>query len=164
MLHKCNGAFVSDAMTHANPFIMCTGNNTFHAYRATMELYDDLLTSIDPASHKEFCSARFLNKNRMSVVTTLLSNSANLWNSANCDECYANKTYNFSNSTKDFLLSLDVYKTCVLNVTTNHTINNTFVCVDCIADYQTLNGFYEQIKKSTNNKICFDLEDKVSEI
>lgn len=150
-------------MMTPDPFSMCTDNFTFHAFRNTTNVYEKLISSIDPKNPKKFCSESYLNKNRMNVVTTLLSNSVNLWNSANCDECYINKTaYTFSNNTKHFLDSLDVFNECIRNVTSDDQINNTAVCVDCIGGYQTLNGFYEQIKKESINKICFDVEDRVS--
>lgn len=164
-LSKQNGFFLETAMMTADPFAMCTNDDTFFHFGCTKKLFQKLFTLIDPKTH-ESCSAEFINKNRMSVITTLYGISVNLWNSANCDECYAENYSDdvkiFSNSTNDFLNSLEVYNDCVKNVTTNDHINNTFVCTDCVGDYQSLNAFYEKIKKETNGKICFDLEDKVS--
>lgn len=100
----------------------------------------------------------------MNVITNFINYSKNLWTSANCDNCYSDvsfSTQDFSNNTKDLLESQDTYNKCVQNIT-GHGFNSSLVCLQCDVDYQKLNNLYEHIKKSVENKICFDLEDKVS--
>lgn len=144
MLQSHNAGFIDYAMLNAVPFNMCLELNTFCAYRSSMELYEKLLTTQDKKNPKEMCAANYLNKNRMTVINTLVTNSVNLWNQAYCDACYVDitsKQQNLTNSTRNFLQSLEVYNECVHNVTTNKNINNTVVCSECVGDYQTLNAF-----------------------
>lgn len=149
-------------MANSVPFTVCTDSLTFVAYRETMEFYNQLLTSNDTKNASELCSDEFLNKNRMNVVTTLITTSKTLWESANCDACYNDSSNNtFSSETKHFLDSYNKYQNCA---STKSSYNKSSVCTDCDSSYQTLNVIYEQIKKATNNKVCFDLDDKVRQL
>lgn len=163
VVHKCHSDFVDHALNSSDPFIMCTNNFTFLAYRLTVKFYDKLLTTFDPHNNSVLCSDKFLNKNRMNVISSLIGNTKNLWEAANCDGCYnesASTAQNYSRNTAEFIESLKLHNGCVQNVT--HGTNSSLVCRECGARYQTLNGLYERIKKSAGGKICFDLEDKVS--
>lgn len=145
----------------SDPFSVCTDPNTFTAYRLTLDHYNQLFTSKDPKNSSILCSDELLNKNRMNVFTNFITYSKNLWESANCDSCYndsTSKVQKFSNGTEIFLSSYQSYEDCTRN---KSRINTSAVCTDCDADYQTLNSIYERLKKSTNNKVCFDLDDKV---
>ena len=161
-LHECNAQFVNHAMQSSNPFTVCTDKNAFIGYRQAMEYFDKLFTTNDPqAKPGVTCSEKRINKNRMNVITSVVGSSKNLWESANCDECYAvvsptDMTY--SNATVDFLTQHELVTDCIL---AKAKINNTAVCTECVGDYQKLNAIYDSIKGQTLNKICFDLEDKV---
>jgi hypothetical protein len=162
IVHKCNAEFVNHAMQSSDPFVMCSNNMTFLTYRFTIEYYNKLFTTRDPKNSSALCADLYLNKNRMNLVMNLVSNSKMIWQSANCDDCYGDlNSANFSRNTEEFLESHLLYDECVLNVT-KLTQNSSLVCTECNARYEALNSIYEQIKKSSNNKICFDLEDKVS--
>lgn len=163
IVHKCNADFVAAAMNHSDPFAICTNAYTFTAYRVTLEFYEKLFTTFDVHNTSAACSDKLLNKNHMNVIINFINYSKNLWTSANCDDCYedpSSSTRNFSSNTESFLESLSFYNDCVQNITT-HKLNSSLVCSTCDANYQNLNNIYEHIKKSTGNKICFDLEDKV---
>ncbi|CRK86515.1 CLUMA_CG000017, isoform A [Clunio marinus] len=160
IVHKCNAEFIQNAMTTADPFTLCTNDFSFRAYRITMKYYDRLFSTHDPKNESALCSDQYLNKNKMNVITSLIGNSKNLWTTANCDQCYntlSSTSKNFTTSTEDFLNSLQLLTNCIDKVT-----NISFVCNKCETHYQTLNGIYERIKTSSNNKICFDLEDKMN--
>jgi Osteopetrosis-associated transmembrane protein 1 precursor len=151
-------------MNHSDPFAICTNEYTFTAYRVTMDFYQKLFTTVDTHNTSASCSDKLLNKNHMNVILKFIGYSNSLWASANCDDCYVNSSsshQNFSNSTEKFLESYQEYNSCVQNVT-SHNSNSSLVCLQCDSNYQNLNNIYEHIKKSTGNKICFDLEDKVS--
>lgn len=151
-------------MNHTDPFAICTNDLTSTAYRITMEFYEKLFSTFDTHNTSATCSDKILNKNRMNVIINFIGYSKNLWTSANCDECYEELTemnQNFSSTTEAFLESHSTFTDCVQNIT-SHQLNSSLVCLHCDADYQKLNNLYESIKKSTENKICFDLEDKVS--
>ena len=151
-------------MSSSFPFTMCIDPFAFTSYRLTMQFYNKLFATIDTHNTSALCSDKFLNKNRMNVVMSLISASSGLWLSANCDDCYIDSsatTQNFSRNTEEFLDSHRIYNECVQNITGNK-LDESLVCTECITDYQRLNGLYDGIKISTGNKICFDLEDKVS--
>jgi Osteopetrosis-associated transmembrane protein 1 precursor len=151
-------------MELSNPFLVCTNEKTFDAYRLGQRYYQLLFTTHDVHDKNLLCSDKYLNKNQMHLISTFLSTSQTLWESANCDDCYEDATssvHNFSRNTVEFLESQKIYNDCVQNVTIG-TFNMTRVCSECDKKYSTLNKLYEQIKKSKSNKICFDLEDKVS--
>lgn len=164
LMNHCNSDFVTHAMKSSNPFEVCTNNLTFVPYRLAMKFHNQLLTTFDLHNSSALCSDEFLNKNRMNVVTSFISTSKSLWEAANCDKCYNDTTsldQNFSRNTKEFMDLQFSYNSCVLNTTS--LINNSAVCTDCSNEYQTLNALYERLKKTSGNKICFDLEDKVSQ-
>lgn len=159
-MNHCNSDFVTHAMQKSDPFLVCTNNFTFISYRLVSKFHDQLLTTRDAHNSSALCSDEFLNKNRMNVVTSFISNSKTLWLAANCDECYNDSistVQNFSRNTREFIDLQVSYNGCVLNTT-----KYSAVCTECISEYQTLNALYERLKKTSNNKICFDLEDKVS--
>jgi Osteopetrosis-associated transmembrane protein 1 precursor len=155
---------VAAAMNHSDPFAICTNTYSFTAYQVTLDFYQQLFTTFDTHNTSAKCSDKLLNKNHMNVIVKFIGYSNDLWTSANCDECYSDassSSQNFSNNTEEFLQSHLLYNDCVQNIT-NHHLNSSLVCLQCDEDYQKLNNIYEHIKKSTGNKICFDLEDKVS--
>lgn len=156
-----NADFTNHAMSNSDPFRVCTDSETFRNYRLTMNFYNELLTSHEPAN-KSLCSDEYLNKNRMNVITQMITNSKNVWESANCDSCYNDTTSMsqvFSDDTKTFNSSYYNYLDC-----TKHPPNGSSICTDCEGSYQTLNSIFEHIKKSSNNKVCFDLDDQVRRI
>jgi Osteopetrosis-associated transmembrane protein 1 precursor len=151
-------------MHFSNPFIVCTNENTFEAYRLGQRYYQLLFSTHDAHDINVLCSDKFLNKNHMNLISTFLSTSQRLWESANCNDCYEDATssvHNFSKSTEEFLESYSHFNECINNVTAG-TVDMSLVCINCNANYTTLNKIYEVIKKSSGGKICFDLEDKVS--
>lgn len=165
IVHKCNSDFVSHAMVTSNPFVMCTDSSTFFSFRYAMDFYSTLfkMTESDDKSH--FCSDEFLSKNRMNVISTLIANSKKLWYDAYCDNCYEDATsanYSFSIDTQRFLNFSDAFDNCV--DATKMKFNESVICVECLDDYQNLNQLYEELKLSSDKKICFDLEDKVSSL
>lgn len=130
-----------------------------------MENYQKLFTTRDHKNTSAWCSDDFLNKNRMNIIMNFVGYAKTTWESANCDDCYGgviSHEQNFSRNTKEFIESHKLLNDCVQNVTNDLLVNNSVVCTACDSRYGTLNSLYEQIKKSTGNKICFDLEDKVS--
>lgn len=163
-MHKQNSKFVNQAMDKSDPFLMCTDLDSFSHYRQTMECYDKLFAMINPKNKSHLCSDEMLNKNRMNVITSFIGYSRTTWNSANCDDCYGgivSTVQNFSQYTKEFLESHFLFNQCIQNITIDPKVNNSVVCTSCETRYEKLNGLFEQIKLSTENKICFDLEDKV---
>jgi phage-related tail protein len=150
-------------MELSNPFLVCTDQKTFDAYRLGQRYYQ-LLFSTHDAHDNISCSEKFLNKNHMNLISTFLGTSKKLWDSANCDDCYVDSTssvHKFSRNTEEFLESYSHFNECINNVTEG-AIDMNRVCLECNKKYLTFNKLYEQIKKSSGNKICFDLEDKVS--
>jgi hypothetical protein len=148
-------------MANSDPFSICTNNYTFAAKRITNEYFQKLFTNFDKKNTSATCADKLLNKNKMNVISTFVKYSEDLWETANCDSCYEDSTsihQNFSNNTKEFLELHHLFRECVSNVTSH---NNSIVCLHCDNDYQSLNNIYEHIKKT--GKVCFDLEDKVSE-
>lgn len=163
VMHKCNDEFVNHAMNLSEPFKICTDNYTFMAYRYTMKSYNLLSTTHDPKNASVFCSEKFLNKNRMNMVNTIIGTSRNLWDAAHCDNCYDDPTsisHEFSNNTNDFLVLVDVHEDCIQKHTSRKS-NNSVLCSECSSSYLSLNSHYERSKKTSANKVCFDLEDKV---
>lgn len=160
-VNRDNAKFVEYAMMASDPFKACTDSLTFTAYRSTMKFYNQLLTFHDPQNTSFICSDEFLNKNRMNVVTSFITTSRNLWESANCDACYNDSASNvqvFSNETRTFNSSFHAHLECTKNASSKDS-----VCSDCDSSYQTLNSIYEILKKATNNKVCFDLDDQVND-
>lgn len=165
-MHKCNADFVNHAMQSSDPFKMCTDNFTFISYRVTMENYNKLFTT-DPKNATILCSDEFLSKNIMNVINNFVGYSKTAWETANCDDCYGgvvSTTQNFSRNTVEFIVADHTHNECVQNITKDPNVNNSVVCTACEDKYEVLNNLYEQIKKSTGNKVCFDLVDKVSQI
>lgn len=151
-------------MNNSDPFSVCTNIYTFTAYRITLEFYEKLFLTLDTHITNVTCSDKFLNKNQMNVISNSISYSKNLWSSAYCENCYVNESASdqiFSNYTEEFQNYYELHITCVQNIT-SHNLNSSLVCIECDSSYQKLNNIYESLKKSTSNKICFDLEDKVS--
>lgn len=165
IVHKCNSQFVNHAMQSSNPFTICTDSSTFKPYRITMEYYNKLFTTIDPKNASVLCSDEILNKNRMNIILNFVGHTRSSWELANCDSCYGgivSTVQKFSRDTEDFIGAHDLLNVCVQNITEDPVVKNSVVCTTCEASYETLNGLYERIKTTTNNKVCFDLEDKVS--
>lgn len=130
-----------------------------------MKQYERLFQMKDPKNTSALCSDELLNKNRMNIIMNFVGYTKTAWDSANCDECYGgvvSMTQNFSQSTENFLESHKLLNQCIQNNTKNNLDDQSIVCTACESRYETLNGIFEQIKKSTGNRICFDLEDKVS--
>lgn len=160
----CNSDFVNHATISANPFTICTDNIAFISYRLTMYFYNKLFTTHDPQKPNSFCAEDFLNTNRIDAFKKIISNSKDLWESANCDACYDNLTstvQNFSRNTKELFNLQSVYDECVKNSTKNSD-NHSMICTQCDTRYQTLNSLYEQLKKSSAKNVCFDLEDMMN--
>lgn len=150
-------------MTVADPFTLCTSNSTFTPFRKTQHLYSLLISTHNTKIPNETCADGYLNKNRMNVITTTLTNSFKLWETANCDDCYVDATsvmQNFSRNTQEFYQTYNMHENCI-NETRKQTNNNSQICANCEAKYDLLNKLFEAIKRARNNKICFDLEDKV---
>lgn len=163
IITHCNSDFVSHAMITSNPFTVCTDNLTFPSYRFSMEFYEKLFTTPDPHNPSAVCADNFMSKNRMNLIVSLINNSKDVWESANCDACYDNSTspvQNLTRNAKEFFNLSGSFDECVKNATKNSN-NRSEVCTECDKNYQKLNNLFEQLKTSSNNKICFDLEDKV---
>ena len=161
MLH-CNSDFVNHAMISSTPFTICTNNFTFVSFRYTMDFYNKMFTTFDPHNTNVVCADEFLSKNRMDVISSFISSSKTLWESANCDACYDNATspvQNLSRNTNEFFNLSKSFDECVKNAT-NESNNKSYVCMECDKKYQTLNNLFQQLKKSSQNKVCFDLVDK----
>lgn len=130
-----------------------------------MENYQKLFTTKDLKNVSALCSDELLNKNRMNIIMNFVGYAKTAWESANCDDCYGgviSHEQNFSRNTQEFIESHKLLNICVQNITKDPLVNNSVVCTACESRYKTLNSLYEQIKKSTGNKVCFDLDDKVS--
>lgn len=165
LVHKCNSDFVNHAMQLSDPFKMCTDEITFVSYRGTMDFYNKLFTTTDPKNATNLCSDEFLSKNIMNVINNFVGYSKTAWEKANCDDCYGgvvSPIQNFSRNTIEFIVADHTHNECVQNITRDPNVNNSVVCTACESKYEVLNNLYEQIKKSTGNKVCFDLVDKVS--
>lgn len=165
-MHACNGRFVEIAMNLSDPFTICTDITAYHDYNCTLSCFKKLTTTYDHKNSTALCSEKYINKNRMNVVSMFIAATKNLWESANCDNCYdtpdPSHNLSFSQSTQDFLRSHDLQKYCIGNITSNSTVNNSVVCSACEKPYEVLNSVFEHIKKTSANKICFDLEDMVN--
>lgn len=162
---RCNSDFVNHAMISSNPFTVCSDSLAFYSYRYTMDFYQKLFNTYDPNHLSVVCADEFLSKNRMNIIAKFVSNSKILWESANCDACYDNSTslvQNLSRNTNEFFNLSKSFDDCVKNVTKNSS-NFSLVCTECDKKYQALNSLYEQLKKSSTNQVCFDLEDKVKQ-
>lgn len=149
-------------MLVSDPFLVCTKNETFCHYRLLIEDYNELFTKIDPKNNSVPCSEVLLNRNRMGVILNLVASSKALWDSANCDQCYDDIQDHFqvfSNRTNEFL---DLHTKVTKCIDSSAKKEMATVCVDCLDDYNKLNIIYDRIKTKSENKICFDLEDKVS--
>lgn len=129
-----------------------------------MRAYEELFIKTDKQNSPKMCSELNLNKNRMSVITNFVAYSKQLWQSANCDQCYdeiSTEEQKFSNSTIQFNALHDQVMKCISDTSKR---NSSAVCTDCQEDYNKLNIIYDHIKSKSADKICFDLEDKVKKL
>lgn len=161
-LNACNSRFLDHAMLSANPFYVCTDNETSRDYRWTMGYYEQL-AKFTIAKIK--CSDEYLSRNRMELVIKSIEYSKGIWNDANCDNCYEPQTINenprLSKETRDFFEKNDDYQACLKNVSNPNDHNAT--CQSCVRHYMSLNEAYETIKDAFGYyKMCFDIQDQVS--
>lgn len=159
MFRECESKFIDRALATSNPFEMCTNEETYKSY-TNMTLYFDLLhTSTDKKNYNETCSDEFLYKNQMTIITTIVETSKNLWESAHCNDCYngtSSALQVFSNHTLDIKALHANYSIC-----TNSHKNASSICHSCEQEYLALNVKFETEKKKRGGNICFDLEDIV---
>lgn len=125
--------------------------------------YDQLISYHDENTDPPVtCASEFLGKNRMEITINTFQYSKNIWDQANCDNCY-DSSLNFSTDTKAFFDADKNYSTCVTNASKESNNNYTVICSECVKNYLTLNEKYEKIKDSFGYyKTCFDIQDKVS--
>ncbi|CAO1317654.1 unnamed protein product [Diamesa serratosioi] len=156
---KANSKFTSSAGLTAEPFEMCIGNakhDTLAHYQDATLLFNELINDRDSKTNKS-CASEYINLNRMNILVNLMENSNKIWQSAFCEDCYENSALsrNQSNHAKLFLEYSMKFDVCIKN-------NSESVCKSCENDYNLLNKLYEQMMKSKQNKICFDLVDKMN--
>lgn len=118
-----------------------------------------LLNTTDKKNQNQICSDEFLNKNQMTVITSIVATSKNLWESAHCDDCYnviSSDSQTFANHTLEIKELHEKYAEC-----TNSQINTTSICNSCEEQYLAMNTKFETEKRKRYGAICFDLEDIV---
>lgn len=160
MFHSCASNFLEVAMDHANPYTVCTNETSYSRYQRMTLFYNLLITTVDPKNNNVTCSEEYLNKNQQSVITTILKTSTQIWNSANCDDCYnspfTDGKQNFSDHTLEIKSIHENYSQCTLKYD-----NASDICHYCEHVYLGLNTMFDRKKKERDGKICFDLEDIV---
>ncbi|CRK93329.1 CLUMA_CG006870, isoform A [Clunio marinus] len=162
----CTGSFLEHAIMNNNPYAICTNNCTYESHRLTLKYYERLFIVHDNHTRNSLCADALLRQNRMNVIDSVVSYVKSIWESSNCDNCYNEATgfkHNFSRKTEEFFDFQDKYKECI-NTEYKNGSNNSVTCNNCQKYYQIVNSFYEQIRESSENKICFDIEDKMDKI
>jgi Osteopetrosis-associated transmembrane protein 1 precursor len=123
-----------------------------------MDSFFNLLKTFqDKNKHNVTCAEEYMNKNQMTVISTVTKSAYDLWNTAHCGDCYQNLSdpnhQYFSYHFGQIIKLHDVYKNCTHK-------NPQTVCKDCMEDYMNLNILFEDQKKK--RELCFDLVDIVS--
>jgi Osteopetrosis-associated transmembrane protein 1 precursor len=166
-LRSCSVKFIEGAMNYSDPFTVCSNFNTSQAYNRTMRFYDQLFSSHDHIT-KILCSDAYLNKNRMGLIVRTIQEIKSVWEQSNCNNCYLDsslRTHDFSEDTTKFFTLQSNYSSCVENAAKTTKNNFTAICQACVSSYQELNHAYDIIKDQFGYyKICFDIQDKVSNI
>ncbi|KAH8379086.1 hypothetical protein KR009_003040, partial [Drosophila setifemur] len=134
--------FIYCATTKSVPVNLCLGCELeYHNLRGEFEA---LLANAN-------CSKQYLNSDRINIVATTQGILTELWQKANCDDCFQGNnslTYNDLSSELDKCLTLPLHK------------NN--VCFACKDQYVKLNTFYLTMEKSSMGQVCFDLQDNMN--
>jgi hypothetical protein len=120
-----------------------------------------LKTKNDVKNDNATCSDEYVNKNQQYVITNILKTTTQIWDVANCDDCYngsfSDGNQNFSSHTLEIKAMHDNYSQC-----TSMFKDPTIICHNCEKIYLDLNAKFDHEKKVREGKICFDLEDIVS--
>ena len=148
-------------MISSNPFQVCTSNETYVRYYLMTVYYNNLTTVNDTRNNPTLpCSDNYLSKNQQSVILNILKSSNEIWEAANCNDCYngtnsINQT--FANHTSEIWKLHENYSNCMGTIK-----DPVLICHDCERFYSKLNAKFENEKKLRGGNICFDLEDIVS--
>lgn len=158
------GKFYECAILRSEPqFALC--RQCINTYQNMSVAYATLSTTKDNTTGQS-CLEKFINNDRLNMVYDLSHTAQNIWMNANCDACYVPWNSNSTNSTP--ALSDDSYT--FFNLTANFTAclsngkkkDNQTLCKLCELNYTNLNNFYEGMKKSSKDSVCFDIESSVS--
>lgn len=144
--------FVNCSMTHAVPVTYCLDCDK--TYDDLMRAYTNLNTKIDEGNVS--CQSQFFNRDRLGLIQKSYLAGVNLWTGGNCDDCYETPLI-VSNSTMVFLDLVGEFQVC----TKQKAVED--VCTACSEIYNRVNKNYEAIKLHANDKVCFDLQDKINE-
>lgn len=152
---KSTANFTSCAVNNSHPITFC--ENCIDSYLDVLESHWNL-SEYHEEGDSTPCIDKFINLDRLQILTTTYLNNLNLWSEAKCYECFeivnGSLTRNKSNRTKEFNIRYYALKECI-----NSTSNKT-VCTDCMDDYLHLNVYYQSIS-NVNDKIgvCMDMVD-----
>lgn len=157
----CNSRFLEQAMLNSDPFTVCSSAETSRTHNWTNVYYESIKKDHEPKDPTVFCSSLFLSKNRMELVVNTIEYSKNIWAQANCDNCFGSDEN--KKETNYFFEKLKKYDECVKD-STHKSKDNNVTCQNCVNEYLNLTVVYEEIKEKYGYyKICFDIQDKVSQ-
>lgn len=120
----------------------CSSNDTVAHYESAFEWFNY-------AKANESCAAEF-NHNRLNIVQTLYDQMTSIWENAHCADCVSNQ-----NDTAEFLKLYDSQLNC--------TKVSKDPCNVCAGNYTKLQQFYEDLVKSRQGIVCFDIEDRMNQ-
>ena len=105
------------------------------------------------------CSEKYLNKNQMSVISTIVTTSVNLWESAHCYDCYSNTT-SIDQIFSEHAIRVFKLHSDYINCTKS---SKSDICERCKDSYMNMNMLFDHEKEKNEGKICFDLQDLVNQ-
>ncbi|XP_001352856.4 osteopetrosis-associated transmembrane protein 1 [Drosophila pseudoobscura] len=132
--------FVYCATTKSVPVRLCIGCGP--EYRILTSSYDALLS-------QENCSKIYLNSDRINVVATTQGILTNLWQKANCEDCFN------GNHSDLYDVKWNILNGCL-------SVHKDDPCISCKNDYIALNQFYLEMEKANKGHVCFDLQDSMN--
>lgn len=172
------------AIMNSEPVEYCVGCNS--AYLSFLHSYDVLMGTFIMQNNKNIsCRSLLVDKDRLNLIENINSYTRNVWKMGYCSgtsdcahwvnevpsillfiitlflDCFdcdlesVEINCTLTKETTDFIAKFNATSRCI-------SINLSDSCVKCLADYQALNSFYDNIRAVKGDKFCFDTRDKVN--
>ncbi|XP_057653096.1 osteopetrosis-associated transmembrane protein 1 [Diorhabda carinulata] len=135
------------AIRHSRPIRMC--EKCHNEYLDVQNSYKNLSEVFDNGTS---CLEKYINFDRLQIVSLLYQNNVNLWNNAKCEECYDKKNGNMTIA-DEFGEYFNNFINCV-----NKTKDD--LCSVCMKYYVQLDHYFRSVS-DVNDKIgvCMDIVD-----
>ena len=138
-------------LNNLRPMNIC--RNSVNEYVDLQDSYRDLISN-------ETCLDLYLNSDQLNIVGTIYDQAIEIWNTANCDDCYQQ----YDNGS--LILADETNRFFNLSSTLNECFTSAIgrnICTHCLDKYRALGFFYLFLEETRKTTICFDMQDQMNQ-